>query len=111
MKMGRMGRNGKRLTIARRRKRHQQRCQVVYAEESSATFTKKVLVLDPPYTTNYLVKYCTTNWQQWIRDTKFGLDHYQQALANNPTREVADTVVEVEDLYHRMVKVSDTVKD
>ena len=54
----------------------------------------------------HVVEFCRKNWTEWVEQTQTELLHYQQALTPFSSQVMADNVLDIHNLYRRMLKVS-----
>ena len=59
-----------------------------------------------PYSTDYVLQYCQKHWSSWVQQTHQELRRYQQELTPRSSPQLANAVMELEEFYHQMVRVS-----
>ena len=95
--------------IARRKRRHQQRCQVLFdapeEDENGTSPTAHDNMETSRYTCEFIVQFCRENWDQWVRDAKSEIMQIQHDIVEYPSRRATNTLYNIEDLYMRLVKV------
>ena len=74
-------------------------------EESWATDSSSDEEL-APYTMMHVVQFCRKNWTEWVKQTHTELMHYQRALTPYSSRVMANNVLDIDNFYQQMVKVS-----
>ena len=93
-----------------RKSRRQQNRRILFgASTGPAVDATEIEVADneiAPYSTDHILWYCRQNWSHWVRATQAELIQCQEELAVRPTsRDIAETVVNLEILYFRLIKV------
>ena len=91
----------------KRRQRRLRNCQILFHDNKPPVAVNNDAADEiAPYDMRHVLWYCRNNWSIWVQAAHRELIRYQEELVARPNnRELTETVVHMEILYFRLVKV------